>query len=182
MLGFFNRDRKMKNRGHKLFTYVVEQARKPEFYRQWGVADSLDGRFDLIILHLSLLIDRLEGDKDGQNRQMAILIRTLQEALFDNMDMSLREMGVGDMSVGKKVKAMAEAFYGRKKAYQEAIASTEAENALKAVLIRNIYRDRKPEGHIIDLFASYVMRQVKYLGRQSDEDFLSAKVFFEEVK
>ncbi|VAV98927.1 Ubiquinol-cytochrome C chaperone [hydrothermal vent metagenome] len=180
MFNFLNRDRKIKNKAHKLFTYVVEQARKPEFYREWGVADSLDGRFDLVILHLSLLIDRLEDD--GKNRQKVILIRTLQEALFDNMDMSLREMGVGDMSVGKKVKVMAEAFYGRKKAYQEAIVSTDAENAVKAALIRNIYRDRKPEDHIIDLFASYVIRQVKYLGRQSDEDFISAKVFFEEVK
>ncbi len=180
MFNFFSGDGKIKNNAHILFTYVVEQARKPDFYREWGVADSLDGRFDLIILHLSLLIGRLEADP--QNRQKAILIRTLQEALFDNMDMSLREMGVGDMSVGKKVKAMAEAFYGRKKAYQKAMVSDDATKAIKAALIRNIYRDRKPEEHIIDLFASYVTRQAICLGQQSGEDLMSAKVFFEEVR
>jgi len=177
---FLRRNKKIKDAAYVLFTKIVAQARRPEFYSDWKVADTLDGRFDLIILHVALVVDRLERRED--NKQMALLTRYLQEVLFDNMDMSLRELGVGDMSVGKKVKVMAEAYYGRAAAYAKAIRSDKMIEDLKIVLARNIYREQVPEAAIVDHFASYVVAQVKCLEKQIDEDFMLTKIIFEEVK
>lgn len=176
---FSRRNKKIKDAAHVLFTKIVAQARIPEFYSNWEVADTLDGRFDLIILHVALVVNRLE--RHDEDKQMALLIRYLQEVLFDNMDMSLREMGVGDMSVGKKVKVMAEAYCGRAAAYAKAIRSDDMATSLKPVLIRNIYREQVPENAMLDHFVSYVVGQVKYLESQADEDFMLARIIFEEV-
>jgi len=165
---------------HILFNKIVQQARQPVFYQDWQVPDTLDGRFDLIILHVSLVVDRLESQ--SQNRQVARLIRFLQEVLFDNMDMSLRELGVGDMSVGKKVKVMAEAYYGRKKAYQETIRSEDMAAGFKAALTRNIYRDQQPDEKICDLFVAYIMDQIVHLEHLADENLISGQLTFSEVK
>ncbi len=190
MFNFFNKNSKIKDIAHGLFTKIVSQARQPEFYEAWQVPDTLDGRFDLIILHVSLVADRFEAqlqDKNtAHNKNMAMLIRYLQEVLFDNMDMSLRELGVGDMSVGKKVKIMAEAYYGRKKAYQQIIRSSDMapdfKNTFKEALSRNIYRDQKPDDGVLDDFVSYVNRQIECLESQSYEDFMSGNIVFTEVK
>lgn len=176
---FLRRNKKIKDAAYVLFTEIVAQARRPKFYSDWGVADTLDGRFDLIILHVALVVNRLESC--GSNRQVALLIRYLQEALFDNMDMSLRELGVGDMSVGKKVKIMAEAYYGRAAAYSTAIGSDNMTSNLIPVLIRNIYREQAPENGIVDHFVSYIVDQIRTLEKQTEDDFLSARIIFEEV-
>lgn len=176
---FLRRNKKIKDAAYALFTEIVAQARRPHFYSDWCVADTLDGRFDVIILHVSLVVNRLEQDKD--NKQMALLIRYLQEVLFENMDMSLREMGVGDMSIGKKVKVMADAYNGRLTAYNKAIRSDDVKRNFKSALIRNIYREQPPENEILDKLISYVMAQVKCLKMQTVDDFILAKIFFEEV-
>lgn len=93
----------------ELYEAAVGQARLPEFYLEMGVADTLDGRFDMIILHVYLLARRLR--QDG-GRNAAKLQESLFEVMFADMDRSLREMGVGDLSVGKQVKRMAKAFLG----------------------------------------------------------------------
>ncbi|MBL4801463.1 MAG: hypothetical protein JKY45_06175 [Emcibacter sp.] len=178
-MAFFRRNKKIKDAAYDLFTKIVEQARSPEFYANWHVADTLDGRFDLIILHVGLVINRLEAS--GENKEVTLLIRYLQEVLFDNMDMSLRELGVGDMSVGKKVKVMAEAYYGRMAVYRRAIHSEDRENKLKSSLIRNIYRDDAPEDAIIGCFVTYVSKQVKCLEGQATEDLMLAKLIFIKV-
>ena len=90
-------------------------ARHPVAYAEWGVPDTLDGRFDMITLHTFLVLDRLKGE-DRAFRQ------ELVDEFFRDMDRSLREMGVGDLSVGKKVRKMAEVFYGRLAAYDKALA------------------------------------------------------------
>jgi len=179
MFGIFKRNSKIKGAAYMLFTEIVDQARRPEFYADWHVADTLDGRFDLIILHVSLVINRLEVN--GETKQMALLIRYLQEVLFENMDMSLRELGVGDMSVGKKVKVMAEAYYGRVAAYRQAIGSDDRAESLKPVLTRNIYRDQIPHMASLDHLVLYIDRQVKCLEKLSDEDLMSARLVFEKV-
>lgn len=176
----FGQKRKIRDAAYILFTRIVEQARQPGFYRNWQVSDTLDGRFDLIIIHISLVVNRLQCR--DRNKKYALLIRYLQEALFDNMDMSLRELGVGDMSVGKKVKIMAEAYYGRMTAYRKAIHSDNPGENLAPVLIRNIYRGQAPDRIILDHFISYIDRQVKYLDKQTDEDIMVAGSIFEEMK
>jgi len=179
MFNFFNKNRKTKDIAHELFTKIVTQSRQLRFYESWQVTDTLDGRFDLIILHVCLVVDRLEPH--SQDRKVALLIRYLQEVLFDNMDMSLRELGVGDMSVGKKIKIMAEAYYGRKKTYQEIIRSNNGPKDLKDALVRNIYRDQKPDDKTLEDFVSYVFRQIECLEKQPYEDLMSGKIIFTEV-
>src|SRR5471032_461073 len=103
--------------GQALYTASARQDRQPAFYRDLGVADSGEGRFELYTLHVALILIRLKG-------QGAVAADTAQQ-LFDTyvqaLDDALREMGVGDLSVGKKMRKLGGAFYGRAKAYQAAL-------------------------------------------------------------
>jgi cytochrome b pre-mRNA-processing protein 3 len=116
---------------------IVAAARHPVFYAAWGVPDTVDGRFDMIALHCFLVMNRLgaEGPKTGD------FVQALVDEVFRDMDRSLREMGVGDLSVGKKVRKMAEVFYGRVDAYQKALNKPETgrQAALEEVIARNVF-------------------------------------------
>jgi cytochrome b pre-mRNA-processing protein 3 len=114
-----------------IYGMIVTQAREPMFYQDLGVPDTVNGRFDLILLHLWLLLRRLRTAADGAE---------LSQALFDrfceDMDDNLREMGVGDQTVPKRMRAFGEAFYGRTRAYDQAI--DEGSEALASAISRNI--------------------------------------------
>jgi cytochrome b pre-mRNA-processing protein 3 len=116
-----------------LYGTIVAQARLPCFYREYGVPDTVNGRFDLLVLHLALVLDRLADDPQ---------LRQLGQALFDHfcadMDRNLREMGVGDLSVPRQMQRVGEAFYGRAQAYRAGLAH-DGEQALVKALERNIY-------------------------------------------
>jgi cytochrome b pre-mRNA-processing protein 3 len=135
MLWPFNQFRKppLTPRGtiETIYGMIVTQAREPLFYRDLGVADTVNGRFDLLLMHLWLVLRRLraiEGDSG------------LSQALFDHfctdMDDNLREMGVGDLTVPKRMQAFGEAFYGRTAAYD--LALTDGREALAMALCKNI--------------------------------------------
>jgi cytochrome b pre-mRNA-processing protein 3 len=119
-----------------LYGMIVAQARLPCFYRDYGVADTVNGRFDLIILHLTLVLDRLAAEPE---------LRQLGQGLFDHfcrdMDANLREMGVGDLSVPKEMRRIGDAFYGRSQAYLAALTPYEAQE-LAEVVSRNVYEAR----------------------------------------
>jgi cytochrome b pre-mRNA-processing protein 3 len=108
-----------------LYGMIVAQARSPCFYRDYAVADTVNGRFDLIVLHLALVIARLTPE---------VGLRGLGQGLFDrfcqDMDHNLREMGVGDLKVPKEMRRMGEAFYGRAQAYQAALSAADEGQAL----------------------------------------------------
>lgn len=123
----------------RLFRSLMSEARAPAFYLEGGVADTLDGRFDLVVLHLYLVLRRLKGEGPA-GKAMA---QRLFDAAFQDFDEALREMGVGDLSVGKKIRKMAEAFYGRLAAYEQALGSN-APEALSQALVRNVYRGADP--------------------------------------
>jgi cytochrome b pre-mRNA-processing protein 3 len=135
MLWPFNHFRKPRRapRGtiEAIYGMIVTQAREPMFYRDLGVPDTVNGRFDLLLLHLWLLLRRLRTLADGAG---------LSQALFDHfcedMDDNLREMGVGDQTVPKRMRAFGEAFYGRTRAYDQAI--DEGREALASAIFRNI--------------------------------------------
>lgn len=116
-----------------LFSAAVEQARLPVFYRDLAVADTVEGRFELLSLHVWLVMRRLKG------AQTERLSRQVLEAYFSNLDGALREMGVGDLVVGKKIRALGEAFYGRIGAYDRALGDDGGPDALAAALSRNVY-------------------------------------------
>lgn len=116
-----------------VYEAIVAQARQPAFYTAGGVADSVDGRFDMIVLHADAVMVHLEAGSDADRAFAQELI----EELFRDMDRSLREMGVGDMGVGKRVKKMATVYYGRANAY--AGARKGGAGDLAAALLRNVY-------------------------------------------
>jgi len=115
-----------------IYGMIVTQAREPIFYRDLGVPDTVNGRFDLLLLHLWLLLRRLRTVAQGGTE--------VSQALFDrfceDMDDNLREMGVGDQTVPKRMRAFGEAFYGRVQAYDQA-TETGAE-ALAQAICKNI--------------------------------------------
>jgi len=105
--------------GFELYGAAVAGARDPFFYTDLGVVDTVDGRFDMISLYTFLVIHRLKRERPlGPALAQAVF-----DAMFSDMDMNLREMGVGDLSVGRKVRVMWEAFHGRASAYATAMAS-----------------------------------------------------------
>jgi cytochrome b pre-mRNA-processing protein 3 len=112
---------------------AVVQSRQQAFYRSMGAPDSVEGRFELLTLHVILLLDRL---KDAP---------PIRQALFDtyvsDLDGALREMGVGDLSVGKRMKELGAVFYGRSKAYDGAFKALPEEAPLRAVIARTILQD-----------------------------------------
>lgn len=120
--------------GDALYRAVVAEARRPDWYRAGGVPDSVDGRFDMVALVLSLVLRRLDADGAHQ------LAADVTDRFIADMDGSLRQMGVGDQVVGKEVGRMVSALGGRLGAYREALAADAAPDALGAALARNLYR------------------------------------------
>jgi cytochrome b pre-mRNA-processing protein 3 len=155
-----------------LYRDIVAQARRPEFFRDCGVPDNLDGRFDLLVLHVFLVLHRLKRDRD----RTADLAQALFDVLFQDMDASLREMGAGDIGVGHRVKKMIEAFYGRVAAYEAAL-ETPGE-ALQAALARNLFGQEDAGPAALAALAAYVRREVAALGGQETGALLEGEVAF----
>jgi cytochrome b pre-mRNA-processing protein 3 len=134
----------------RIYENIVAQARRPEFYRDLGVADSLDGRFDMLTLHAMLILRRFKSEPDRASETGQALF----DYMFVDMDRSLREVGVSDISIGKRVKQMGAAFLGRVAAYEAGLVGSGAE--LEDALIRNVYRDQAPDGDGAKRLAAYM--------------------------
>lgn len=133
-----------------LYGMIVAQARMPCFYRDYSVADTVNGRFDLLVLHLALVLGRLA---------QAAELRSLGQGLFDrfcqDMDHNLREMGVGDLKVPAEMRRMGEAYYGRAQAYQAALATADSQALVEAVR-RNIYSGAPASEAAAERLAAYI--------------------------
>lgn len=127
--------------GFLLYGAAVAAAREPVLYRRLGIPDTLDGRFDAIALYVFLLIHRLRGAPEPD----PALAQAVFDAMFSDMDVNLREMGVGDLGVGRRVRAMWDAFHGRANSYGAALDTADAV-ALEAALARNVWRGAAPAG------------------------------------
>jgi cytochrome b pre-mRNA-processing protein 3 len=114
-----------------IYGMIVTQARDPAFYRDLGVPDTVNGRFDLLLLHLWMVLRRLRPIPGG-----ADLAQALFDRFCEDMDANLREMGVGDLTVPKRMRALGEAFYGRTAAYDQALA--DGEEPLAQAICKNI--------------------------------------------
>ena len=166
---------KTERSGYELYGEAVRIARSPWFYAELGVPDTLDGRFDMVGLHVYLLIRRLSDDPGGKELSQALF-----DAMFSDMDLNLREMGVSDLAVGKRVKTMWEAFHGRAHAYAEAM--TTGPEALADALARNLWPDERQDAAASRL-ARVVYAQDAHLSRRSlaqivarDDIFLDPEV------
>jgi len=143
--------------GFALYGAAVRAARAPAYFERLAVADTLDGRFDLLGVFAALLIRRLRALPPPG----AALSQAVFDAMFADMDFNLRELGVGDMSISKRIRAMWEAFHGRALAYEAAFAAGD-EAALAEALGRNVWRGNPPEGAAATL-AHAAMVQDRYL-------------------
>jgi cytochrome b pre-mRNA-processing protein 3 len=136
----------------KLFGRLVAQARARVFYEQLGVPDSVDGRFDMVALHTFLIFQRLRGQGD----RAAILSQALYDTLINDFEASLRQLGAGDVGVGKRIRVMTEALQGRIKAYETALAGSQLD--LEGALRRNLYGTTDPDMDAIRTVANYLRR------------------------
>jgi len=118
---------------YALYAAIVAQSRQPRFYAEWGVPDTVTGRFDMISLHLSLVLRRLRTEKDAK-----VFSQALFDLFFKDMDRSLREMGAGDLAVPKKIQKMGAVFYGLLASLDTALAANHPAE-VAGVLLRNIY-------------------------------------------
>ena len=155
-----------------LYIRAVEQARQKNFYTDMGVPDTVDGRFDMIALHVFLILRRLKQDYARSQATAQALFDTM----FTDMDRGLRELGAGDLGVGRRVKVMAKAFYGRVAAYDQGLMS--ADGKLNEAVLRNIFRDEGDERDRAHLITSYMREQADALDHQSVDALLEGEVLF----
>jgi cytochrome b pre-mRNA-processing protein 3 len=150
--------RPAKRAGRALFERAAAQARTPALYRDGGVPDTVEGRFECYALHVDLLLHRLKG----QGPEAAEVGQALFDRFLDNLDEGLRDMGVGDLSVGKKMRKLGEAIYGRMKGYDAALdaaLSDADESALAALIGRVMFAaDDAPEGGALAAYAATCAR------------------------
>jgi cytochrome b pre-mRNA-processing protein 3 len=154
----------------KTYGEIVKQARRPELMINFHVTDNIDGRFDLLCLHMCLVLKRLKSNPE--------LTRQYSQDLFDfmflDMDQSLREMGVGDLSVGNRVKEMGKALLGRLQAYESVIDAED--DRLQEALIRNVYRGNIELSEYADKLANYTRQIDKKLANISINAIIEGKV------
>lgn len=173
MFGLF-RKRRWQKPAEGLYLSLVAQSRREQFYLAGGVPDTVDGRFDMICLHTFLVLRRLRAEEAPDTAELA---QATFDLMFQDMDRNLREMGVGDLSVGKHIKGMAKALYGRIAAYEEGLLA-EDPALLDAALRRNLFRGTEPDAAQVDAMAAYVCRQADGLAQQATADLLAGKVSF----
>ena len=153
MFRFFRRSRDRET-ARRLYVAILARARQPLFYEAFRVPDTVDGRFDMLALHVFLVLRRLKREHPAT----ATLSQALFDLMFVDMDENLREMGVGDLAVGRRVKDMAKAFLGRLAAYEGALEEG-GDEALAAALRRNLFRGAPPGGGRVAAVAAYVRDQ-----------------------
>jgi cytochrome b pre-mRNA-processing protein 3 len=156
----------------ELYRRIVEQARRPVFYEQGEVPDSLDGRFELIVLHAFLVIHRL----NAEGERGAGLAQAVFDTMFADMDASLRELGAGDLGVPHRIKKMVSGFYGRAAAYEAGIAGSD--DALITALRRNLYGTLPAEPGALAGMAGYLRAAAAELGRQPAAAILAGEAAF----
>jgi cytochrome b pre-mRNA-processing protein 3 len=151
---------------------IVAAARQPALYAEWNVPDTPLGRYEMIALHLFLFLHRVRGQKGP----VAALAQDLTDRLFGELDHSIRELGVGDLGVPKRMKKLVRMFYGRAASYGEALDQRDRK-ALTVALARNVRPDVSewPEAAAL---AAYVEAAHARLAQQDLVGFLAGAIVF----
>jgi len=132
-----------------LYHALVARSREKIFYQEWRVPDTIDGRFDLLTLHAFLIFEALKGRGPAADA----LGSKLADVIFTGFDEALRELGISDFGMGRRIRNMADAFYGRLHHYR--LARTQPE--LAAAVQRNLYRGHSDRGREAAVLATYMM-------------------------
>lgn len=155
-----------------LYGEIVASARQPVFYSNWGVPDTPLGRFEMLSVHMFLFLERARGGPPA----LADAAQELTDEFFKDVEHSLRELGIGDLGVPKRMKKLAKMFYGRAEAYREALAAQDGA-ALAAALARNVVPGGGdwPEAALL---AGYVQAASSRLASQADDALLAGSIAF----
>lgn len=156
--------------GRALYARAVEQARLAGLYTDYAVPDTNEGRFEAYTLHVMLLLDRLRG----QGGAAVEVSQSVFDTYLAALDHALREMGVGDLGVGRKMRKLGEAFYGRGKSYEAAFAVLPETAALEALLARTVYAE--VEAAPCQRLTAYIVAQRVALAEQPLDRLLSGEV------
>jgi len=163
-----------------LYGAIVAQARLPVFYTLYGVEDTVEGRFELIVLHMVLLLRRLARKEGRSAAGGGSFDKALGQPLFDvfcgDLDDNLREMGVGDLAVPRKMRSFGKAFYGRQAAYEAAFAAAD-EHELGKALARNIFGLEHVDDRAVRL-AHYARAAAKQLDDATEDRLLAGEAIF----
>lgn len=160
-----------------LYKSIVAQSREEVFFTTFEVADTVEGRFDMIVIHAYAVMRRL---KQGE-AETADFAQSLYDLMFADMDTNLRELGVGDMGLARRVPKMAEAFYGRIQAYEEGLAADDNDESLKAALDRNLYRKTPVKPETLAHMAGYLRVLIKTIDDSSLDLLLKGEAPFPEA-
>jgi cytochrome b pre-mRNA-processing protein 3 len=168
----FTRRKSNRDAAESAYQRVVEQARQPVFFAECGVPDTLDGRFELLCLHAFLYLHRLKSERP----RAKALAQAFFDTMFGDLDRALRELGTGDLRVGREVKRMAQGFYGRIRAYENGVAADDA--VLGAALARNLFGTVGVPSAQLEAMTCYVRCAVENLTGQSAAELLRGRVWF----
>lgn len=159
----------------ELFQIVLRQSRDPHFYEMYGVPDTLEGRFEIVSLHGGLLVNRL--CRPDMGREGKILAQAFFDVMFKNIDWSMRERGIGDLGVPRRIKKMMSDFKGRAYAYDESCRAGCSE--LRHALARNVFAETpKPSAEKMKEFSQYIQSCVTELEKQGLSDFWGGRAHF----
>jgi len=156
-----------------LYGLIVAQARQPYFYSHLNVKDTLEGRYEMIIMHAFLLFYRLKSESENATELGQVVFYTM----FKDFDQNLSEIGVGDMGVGTLIKKMAASFYGRAGAYDKALELSDNDD-LEQVIARNVFNKTDPDKRVLEHLATYMRRNVEQLEGVSVEEILEGKLCY----
>lgn len=173
LAGLFKRRDTGNTAAESLYLSTVEAARRPVLFAELGVPDTLDGRYEMVALHAYLVLRRLKRDR----AVTAELAQAFFDFMFVDFDNTLREAGVGDLGVGRRVKQMATGFYGRIAAYDAGMDDGDLEEALR----RNAYGTVTVDGGLLARLAAYLRDADRALAGQPTDGFLAGRVAFPDV-
>lgn len=174
MIWFLAQKPKIGDAHYALYEGIVAQSRQKLFYADWGVPDTVTGRFDMISVHMALVLRRLQHEGDA----CSTFAQALFDLFFKDMDRSLREMGVGDVSVPKRIEKMGGLFFGLVEGLGEALSSSE--NApLEAFVLRNFLSDAHADA--APFFAAYLRRQADWLAGTVPQKLMSGQIDWDET-
>ena len=168
----FRRDRSGGGIPSALYGAIVAQSRTPALYRDFGVADTVEGRFEMILMHLAVVLRNFRGT-DGRVVEPG---QSVFDIFCTEMDRTLREMGIGDLSVGRKMRQVGEAFYGRAAAYEAPLAAGDSA-ALAAALSRNVYGGAPP-AMAAEGLAAYMIAADRAIARHGAEALAAGTIPF----
>ncbi len=175
MLASLKTRAEMRRKAGEIYGAIVTQARQPDFYSALGIADTPGGRYEMVVLHLFLVLERLRTAPSAASA----LPRLVVEAFIADMDDSLREMGTGDLAVPKKVRRAAAGFYERSTDYKAAL-SADDEQALARALAKHAFGSGV-ENEASQELAAYVRRATRSLAREDEAGVLAGRLDFPAV-